>query len=281
MAKNSTSTNEARRSPKAYEDARFGWRQWVLAGAAILALLLAADPVFAQNAASTDSPSDSSVRVSVTPYTWLSGISGKTGSGAATGDLNLKFGDILDDLHFSAMTTVRADFGRWHVATDLMYTSLGQDTGPTGPTNAGASVHTQSWTATVAAGYRLIQKDSWNLEVFAGLRGWDEQNLAIISLPRIGSRDVNFNQAWVDPIMGLRTSYRVIPKLDLVGAFDVGGFSVGSKFTAQVTGFARWTFTKSISGFVGYRYLYVDYDKNGFLYDISMHGPMLGATFQF
>ncbi len=264
------------------------WRRQCTIPAIATRLLLAAaaicawgTPSHAQNAVATGSVPPGAVQVSITPYTWLSGLSGTAGYGPATGNIDLTFGDILKQLHFAAMTAARADFGRWHVTLDVMYLSTGQDTGPIFAGAGGVSLHSKSLIVTAAAGYRLVDAAKWNLEGFAGLRGWDLMNRAIFSAPALGSREVEFDQGWVDPIIGLQAAYRITPKLALIGAFDVGGFSVGSRFTTQLTAVARWSFNPSVSAFAGYRYLYVDYDRNKFLYDVSMHGPLIGATFRF
>jgi opacity protein-like surface antigen len=48
-----------------------------------------------------------------------------------------------------------------------------------------------------------------------------------------------------------------------------------------VYGGAGYQLSSSWSAFAGYRYLSVDYNKDGFVYDIDQHGPMLGAIYRF
>jgi opacity protein-like surface antigen len=62
---------------------------------------------------------------------------------------------------------------------------------------------------------------------------------------------------------------------------DIGGFSAGSDFTWQVALGAAYDFSKTISGKFGYRYLSVDYDKGGFLYDMKTQGVYLGLGIRF
>jgi len=70
-------------------------------------------------------------------------------------------------------------------------------------------------------------------------------------------------------------------KWSLTGYGDIGGFGVGSDFTYDLYAAANYNFNPNISMVLGYRYLSVDYDDNGFLYDISQNGPVIGAQFRF
>ncbi|WP_156953419.1 hypothetical protein [Afifella pfennigii] len=57
----------------------------------------------------------------VTPYAWLSGLSGDVGTipGLPAGSVDLSFGDILDDLDFAGMLLASARNGPWVGAPPL------------------------------------------------------------------------------------------------------------------------------------------------------------------
>ena len=42
-----------------------------------------------------------------------------------------------------------------------------------------------------------------------------------------------------------------------------------------------YRFTDSFSVVLGYRAAGVDYENDGFVYDVVQHGPILGAVFRF
>jgi opacity protein-like surface antigen len=46
-------------------------------------------------------------------------------------------------------------------------------------------------------------------------------------------------------------------------------------------GVLQYEVAESITLEAGYRYLAVDYDDGGFLFDVAMHGPIIGASFRF
>jgi len=56
---------------------------------------------------------------------------------------------------------------------------------------------------------------------------------------------------------------------------DIGGFGVGSQLTWQGYGALGCQFTQRIYSEVGYRYLYVDYQHDGFVYDTATRGAQI------
>ena len=62
---------------------------------------------------------------------------------------------------------------------------------------------------------------------------------------------------------------------------DVGGFGLNSDIDWQVLGTLQYQLNDSITLEAGYRYLAVDYDDGGFLFDVAMHGPIIGGSFRF
>ena len=70
---------------------------------------------------------------------------------------------------------------------------------------------------------------------------------------------------------------------------DVGSFDVGSRFSWQAVGAYKFDFAKTQygvwSGMVGYKALYADYSQGSgityYRYNITEHGPILGASLRF
>jgi len=55
----------------------------------------------------------------------------------------------------------------------------------------------------------------------------------------------------------------------------------GSQFTYQLFGGIGFQLTRHFSLTGGYRHLKVDYDKDGFLFDVALHGPVFGMGIKF
>ena len=65
------------------------------------------------------------------------------------------------------------------------------------------------------------------------------------------------------------------------GAFATGGFGVGADIDWQVQGTLQYQYNDWVTLEAGYRYLAVDYNDGGFVWDVSMQGPIIGAKFRF
>lgn len=81
--------------------------------------------------------------------------------------------------------------------------------------------------------------------------------------------------------IGLRLRAPLGNQFYLAGYGDVGGFGVASDHTFQLYGGLGYSYNDWLSAEIGYRYLDVDYKDDGFVNDLSMHGPTLGARIRF
>ena len=97
------------------------------------------------------------------------------------------------------------------------------------------------------------------------------------ALPTSGSGD----QWWVDPIIGLRTQINFTRWLFLALQGDVGGFGAGSQIAWFASGSIGVNFTRNIFAEMGYRYFFMDYEKNGLTYDAAQSGLFMGVGVKF
>ena len=95
------------------------------------------------------------------------------------------------------------------------------------------------------------------------------------------NQTLRLSEDWFDPYVGLAARYNLSKAFYLIGRSDAGGFGVGSKFTYKAYGALGCQITRNIFSEAGYRYLYVDYQQNGFIYDIAQQGALitLGVNF--
>ena len=80
-------------------------------------------------------------------------------------------------------------------------------------------------------------------------------------------------------MFGARGRIAVTKSIVLVGKADLGGG--GSEFTYQFFGGAAFNLSRRVSLVGAYRVLHVDYDKDNFLFDMSLTGPVIGVGFRF
>lgn len=258
--------------------------------------------------------------VSAMAYAWLPSINGSSTIKGRTADIDASFGDFLErkipkEL-FGLMGAFEARQGRVAVMADLAYMKLGasgagaraRSVHPLVGGTLAASMSTQfeMFIAETALAYELLRSQGsapgaeTAIDLYGGGRFWwqrAETNLAVAAGMNIGDLTVSGGRAfarsgdvtWFDPLIGLRLRQRFSPQADMVLRGDVGGFGVGSKFSWQAMGYLNWDFARTErvvwSAMVGYRALYVDFEKGAgntlYEYDMLTHGPMMGVTARF
>ena len=258
-------------------------------GAAIVAAL-GATPTVAQAQAAASSGGVWTFEF--TPYLWSAGMSGEVGAGALpTMNVDMSFSDILDNLDAGLMGAFEARNGRWGLLFDAIYMKLAHSAtasrtgpGPIGSTaTASAELEMTQTVFAAAVAYRAIEGRT-PLDVIGGARYAKLTVDAQIDgsfYAQTGSVAASAEKSWVDPYIGVRVQHPIAERWTLVGYADVGGFGIGSDFTWQALAGVDYEFSKSIAGKFGYRYLYVDYDKDGFRYDMGNSGLYLGAGIRF
>jgi hypothetical protein len=76
-----------------------------------------------------------------------------------------------------------------------------------------------------------------------------------------------------------RSNSKGSAKLRIRAYGDLG--NGGSDFTYQIVATAGHDFNQHVTLTLGYRLLNVDYDKDNFLMDTTMKGPVVGVMFKF
>lgn len=264
----------------------------VIAGAAALLVSTAARAAdIAAEAPQEAAPPVSTWTFSVAPYLWAAGLEGDAGLfGREPVHLDMSFGDIFDNLRFGGMVVAEAHNGTWGFFGDLVYVKTDADASITRtvagvPATLAASVETSSLTATLMGEYRAIASGAATLDLMAGARIWSVDNEIEAALSAGGPPLADFSgsdgSVWVDPMVGARGRYDINQSWFLTGWGMVGGFGAGSDVTWDVLGAAGYQWNERISIVAGYRALGVDYEDDGFVYDVVQHGPVIGAVFRF
>ena len=94
-------------------------------------------------------------------------------------------------------------------------------------------------------------------------------------------RNVEQSRWWIDPIVGLRGQVNFTRWLFAAAQADAGGFGAGSQITWNTQATLGVNFSRHIAFEAGYRYMYIDYNKDNFLYNVNMPGVFAGLIFKF
>jgi opacity protein-like surface antigen len=230
-------------------------------------------------------------QVEFTPYLFASGLHGSTGTQQVTADVNTAFSDIVKNLDKGFMGTLEVRRDRWGFILDGLYFKL-KDQGARsweGPAGIGSATGDLDVTTTMqmyqlSAAYRLGGGVATDL-IVAGRYTQLDTDLNLVTttgglLPG-GTRSLSASQSWWDPVIGVRV---ILPFAEHWSAMlygDIGGFGVGSDITYQAIAGVNWQFSEHFSAKLGYRYLYQDYDNNGFVWKMAAYGPYIGVGIRF
>src|SRR4029077_10978892 len=207
---------------------------------------------------------DNQWHIAVSPYLWFPGVHGTIGALGHDASYSASPGDLLSNFRFGLMGAVEARRNRLLTTIDMMWIRLRDDKALPFP-NVGADSATIKMTEfllTPNVGYRLIDAKMIKADAVAGIRYWHFGENVTFSPGTLGF-DFSKSQNWVDPVVGGRILTALSPKVGITVLGDVGGWGTGSELEYQVGGFLGYKVKRNLTLQAGYRYLYVDYDKNG------------------
>ena len=226
------------------------------------------------------------------PYLWMSGLEGKegvVGAGPPVG-VDMSFSEIAEAMDIGFMLSGELRKGRWAVVNDVMYLEVSADARLTGFLQglgeATVELEQKTLTDTLAVSYRCVENERVQIDALAGVRMWYVDTGIDItiaglpsSVPGSGSVSSSDSDFWMDPLVGLKMA------ADLGADFSVmagGFFGIGdSDEDWSLIAMLNYEIKEWVSVGAGYRHMSVDYQKDGFVYDVEMSGPVVGAVFTF
>lgn len=246
--------------------------------------LLAASAALAATTAHAQAAPAPDRAFQVTPYVWASGFGGTIQplpNGPAF-RASRSFGELLKDIDAAFFVSGLARFDRFVVVADVSHSSSSKDGfAPTpipGVPLVPAQGSLRQTSATLLGGVRVADRANVAIDLLAGARAfWIRPTVAAPALGVQRSPTLDF----VDPVVAARVNARLGEGWSLLAYGDVGGLGAGSDFTTQGVVTVNARVARGLWLSAGYRALVVDYSKNGRRADVSLGGPLLGATFTF
>ena len=220
---------------------------------------------------------------SVTPYAWLSGLSGDVGTipGLPSGSVDLSFGDILDDLDFAGMLMASARNGPWVLYLDTTYVRTSSTEPLGGVVFDNVKIDSETTTLALAVGRTLSETSQGSVDAYLGARAWWLDNQ--FTLTRVGGGVSSRTEKadWIDPLIGVAGRYQLSDQWTLFGALEAGGFGVGADSEWSVLAGATWQVNDRFGVSFGWRHLEVDYRETDVVFDVAQSGLVIGATYKF
>jgi hypothetical protein len=214
-------------------------------------------------------------------YLWGAGIGGKSAAGS---DIDVDFGDLIDNLELGFMGTLAAAKGKWTLFADLIYLDLEDDTTSTvnvigRPIRTEVDTELKGFISTFGGAYQVMETDTTRLNLLAGARYlWLDLDLELDVGEPIRRKFSDSGNFW-DGVVGLRGKTDLNEKWYLTYYADVG--TGDSDLTWQALAAVSYRFQK-VDAVVGYRYLDWDFDDDNEAFDdLNISGPFAGVKFGF
>jgi len=209
----------------------------------------------------------------ISPYLWVASIVGSTGAEGIDSEVDTGYNFLsLDNLEGAFFIAASASKGQWTIQTDIVFLKFA-DEGDFDPFMA--NIDLDGHVLELSGAYRPNSFEY--TEVVFGLRQVS-LNLDVGLTP--GPQGIQ-DQDWLDPLIGIRHVRPLGERWQARIRLDIGGFGVSSDLTFNGLLGADFNMTKHSSLFMGYRYLTLDFDEDGFLADLTAEGLVLGVEFGF
>jgi hypothetical protein len=227
-----------------------------------------------------EASTDEGWHVGIMPYVWFAGVHGTTGVLGHDASVHASFSDIFNYLNIGAMGAVETRYNRVIMPVDFMWMKLSDEKAlPITDVTASIKAEMTETMLTPKVGYRFVDQKRLKVDALFGIRYWHVSTTFTLQPTQIRN---GFSQSadWVDAVAGGKFELGLTPKVSVTVLGDAGGGSARKDY--QVGGFLGCKISRRWVLLAGYRYLSVNYRPNGkaqFVYDVSMPGAVLGATF--
>ncbi|WP_062563732.1 hypothetical protein [Paracoccus aminovorans] len=214
----------------------------------------------------------------ITPYVWGAGLGGEVTpfAGAPTLSFDKSLSEVLEDTDGAFFLSGFARRDRLVLMGDLSWSTSSK--AGTLPPGLPAEGKVTQRSLTLLAGWRVVSNDRMTLDALAGARAWRVESRIKIAG---GAIQASPGKDFIDPILALRANVALAPQWSAILYADVGGFGAGSEHTSQFLATVNYQVTDQLYVSAGYRQLNVDYRDDGTRLDVTMAGPILGATWRF
>lgn len=253
--------------------------------AAAAVFLLGAFPTFAADPSDPSSQNEPGWHFYSPVYVWAAGVKGTTATlpGVPASDVDMSFSDSLSslkDLDGALVATVFARKDRLILVADLNWARLSPTQSvPFDGDTVDLKFFSETFTLMGTVGYRLVDDPSYSIDALGGAKLWYMDNSASVKPAVVTPNKVERTETWVDGVVGGQITYNLTDDffVDVLGFVGAGG----SQFYGDIyAGIGYWINPKW-QVFAGYRALRVERENDGFLYDVTQQGPLLGVGARF
>ncbi|MHA1989272.1 MAG: hypothetical protein ACW98D_21830 [Promethearchaeota archaeon] len=228
---------------------------------------------------------DSDVYSELTPYLWFGGFNGHLSASSSSPLLgvDIKFNDLQNSIEINIPISASVKKGRWGWYGDLFFLRLDKsDRILAGNRGLRFSFQTDQLSFENSATFYLFKNDTIWGEAMLGARLWYlKYKFDILSLRTGATGITRGKETWVDPIIGFRTQVNLSRRWYLNFMANAGFTGIGSDETYGLFSTLGFRINKRMAVTTGYKYLTIDYNKQGFIFDLNQKGPYLAYSLFF
>lgn len=229
-----------------------------------------------------DKPGEKDWSVSVLPYMWFAGVTGRittpTGvnqTGSAT------FQTLGGDLVVGVEGVVDLRWRRWHAFSDGSWVKFSSSEllipstpGPAAPSFY-MNLASSSAFGTAGVAYELPLKWKTAVDLYLASRWWRYTSSVSIATGPFWFGSPESKAVWADVVGGFRLNHKITDHWGVGFGADVGGG--GSDVTWQTYGTLKYMINRHAGLLIGYRALSVEYtNSSGFQIDMTQRGLLMG-----
>jgi hypothetical protein len=211
-------------------------------------------------------------------YIWFPGIHGTAGIRGFDTSVHVTAGEIFSNFRGGFLGDFIPTYGRFSAPTDLLWMRLRDSKSiPFAPdysvrTDLGMTIITPK------VNYLLVNNPKIKIYGTAGPRIWHESTTLQL-IPTINGNNLSKSVTWADFVIGARFNMPLGPKasVDVLGDAGEGGATLDY----QVGGLLNYQVKPKLVLQGGWRYLTVHYGNNGSVFNSSIQGILIGATYKF
>ncbi len=222
--------------------------------------------------------SDNQWHFYATGYIWFPGIHGTVGIRGFDTSVHVTAGEIFSNFRGGLLGMFIPTYNRFSAPVDYLWMRLRDSKAiPFAPdysvrADLGMSI------VTPKVAYLLVNNPKIKIYGTAGPRIWHESTTLQL-IPTINGNNLSKSVTWTDFVAGGRFSMPLGPKAS-VDVFGDGGEG-GATLDYQVGGLLNYQVKPKLVLQGGWRYLVVHYGNNGNVFNSSIQGIVIGATYKF
>ena len=215
----------------------------------------------------------------IAPYLFALNIEGETATlpGADPAELEVDFDELLEDLDGALMGQFEARKGKFAIVSDIFFSRISSEGETPGALFGENSYEQDLFYLNLSASYRVLEGNKGNLDLMAGVRYSHLDNTLELDAGLAPAQKLEDKEDWFDPFFTVKGNLLLADKLYLI---SWAGFAVGGDSDETIDLFAGlgYNFSETMSFVTGYRHMSIDYEKDGYLWDVEMTGMLFGLV---